>query len=401
MGFNWSKKDLSKANEKLEETPKKIQSKITNFFRKLYLSLRRITNHVGGISLGHFRSRDSIFWSIIYPCILIIIFGAIFGRSITPNFYTLDVLDWNDSSDSREFISYLDNLTNLEINVIEETVVIPSNWLSENNKPILLIIPALWDLHLQMELASNITVHYDASSTSARNILEIIEEAVIEFNLEILPIDIKFGVKIENYFVNELKFIDSFVPGIIIVSISTLALFTGLSYDLNEKQSGILYRLSTTPTKRFEWIISKQIWQLLLATIASSLCILFALIYDFNASSLKPMMILFVIFGTMTFSGLALILIRLISNPDGVMLISVLISIPQILLSGALLPLDTFPSFLRNVARIFPMFYLTEGMRFLMLDYTRIQFWQYFSISAAFAFLLFIIGILLTKWRKD
>jgi ABC-2 type transport system permease protein len=392
---------LSKADEKIEETPKKIQRKITNFFRELYLSLRRITNHVGGISLGHFRSRGSIFWSIIYPCILIIIFGAIFGRSIAPSYYTLDIYNEYNSPESREFITYLDNLTNLEINVIEESVIIPSNWMSENNKPILLVIPALWHINLHLEKTSNLTVYYDASSTSARNILEVIEEAVIEYNLKILPIEIKFGIKIENYFVNELKFIDSFVPGIIIVSISTLALFTGLSYDLNEKRTGILYRLSTTPTKRLEWIISKQIWQLLLAAMASSLCILFALIYDFSASSLKPMMILFVIFGTMTFSGFALILIRLVSNPDAVMLISVLISIPQILLSGALLPLDTFPSFLKNVARVFPMFYLTEGMRFLMLDYTRIQFWQYFSISAAFAILIFIIGILLTKWRKD
>ncbi len=392
---------MSKIDEKSKKETKKAQQKINNFFREFYLSLKRISNYVGGISLSHFRSRSSIFWSIIYPFILIIIFGAIFGRSITPNYYTLDVLDWNESSESEEFISYLDNLTDLEVNVIEETVINPAKWLNENNKPILLVIPSLWDLHLQLETSSNITVHFDPSSSSAQNILEIIEEAVIDFNLEILPIDIKFGIVIENYFVNELKFIDSFLPGIIIVSISTLSLFTGLSYDLNERKSGIFYRLTATPTKRFEWIISKQIWQLLLAIIASSLCILFALIYDFSVSSLKPMMILFVIFGTMTFSGLAMIIIRLVPNIEAVMLVSVLISIPQILLSGALLPLDTFPSFLKYVARIFPMFYLTEGMRYLMLDFTRLQFWQYFSISGGLAISIFIIGILLTKWRKD
>lgn len=392
---------MDKIDEKLRKEPKKAQQKRAKFFREFYLSLRRISNYVGGISLGHFRSRSSIFWSVIYPFILIIIFGAIFGRSITPSYYTLDVFDWNDSPESREFISYLNNLTDLEVNVIEESVVLPSRWLNENNKPILLVIPSLWDLQIQLEVPSNITVHYDPSSTSAQNILEIIEEAVIDFNLEISPVEIKFGLIIENYSVNELKFIDSFLPGIIIVSISTLSLFTGLSYDLNEKRSGILYRLTTTPTKRFEWIISKQIWQILLAIIASSLCILFALIYNFSATSLKPMMILFVVFGTMTFSGLAMIIIRLVSNTEAVMLVSVLISIPQILMSGALLPLDTFPSFLKYVARIFPMFYLTEGMRFLMLDYTRVQFWQYFSISGALAITIFLIGVLLTKWRKD
>ncbi|NHJ46768.1 MAG: ABC transporter permease [Asgard group archaeon] len=391
---------MSENDEKAVKVVNNRRTKIRQFFRSIYLSLRRITSYLGGISLGHFRSRSSIFWSIIYPAILIIVFGTIFGRSMDPH-YSLTVLDWSDSDESHDFIEFLDNLTNLEIEVIEEHVIIPENWLQDNSEEILLVIPSLWDTHLHLNQTSNMTVYYNPSSTSARNILEIIESAVIEKNLEILPIETKFDIIIENLKVNELSFIDAFVPGLIIVSITTISLFTGLSYDLEEKQSGILHRLATTPTSRFEWTLSKQLWQILLAIMASCLCILFALIYDFSASNLKPMMILFLIFGTMTFSGMSMILIRLIQNPDGVMFISVLITIPQIILSGTLIPLDTFPNLLKYVARIFPMFYLTEGMRFLMLDFTKVQFWTNFAVSGAFAIGFFVLGILLTKWRKE
>jgi ABC-2 type transport system permease protein len=391
---------LSSSDQETDKISTNKKEKIKHFFKIIYLSLRRITNYVGGISLGHFRSRSSIFWSIIYPVVLIIIFGAIFGRSISPT-YQLTVLDLNDSTDSEQFVTYLDNLSLLEIDVIHEMSVLPEVWMEENQVDLLLIIPTSWNETLQLNSTSNITVYYNPSSTNALSMLEMIEEAVVEKNLEVLPIVVKFDLLIENLSVNELRFIDSFVPGIIVVSISTISLFTGLSYDLEEMNRGIVYKLSTTLTTKIEWILSKHIWQIVLAIISSLLCILFALIYDFNASNLKPMMFLFVFFGTLTFSGLGMILIRLVKNPDGVMFVSLLITIPQILLGGSLIPLDTFPNYLKIIARVFPMFYFTEGIRMLMLDTIIQQFWFYLAIAGVFAITTFTLGIILTKWRKE
>ncbi len=368
--------------------------------KKIRSSLRRITNQVKGISLRHFRSPSSIFWSVVYPIILILLFGSMFGRSIDTS-YNLDVLDWDDSKESNDFIQYLGNLTSLTINIIEEQVIIPENWLKENNKDILLVIPFNWGNRLSLNLTSNLTVYSDPSSSTAKAILVIIEEAVTELNFDLLNLETRFGFLVESYYIEELSFIDSFVPGIIMISVTTIALFTGLSYDLEEKHSGILLKLATTPTMKFEWILSKQIWQVILTLIASTLTILFALIFDFTATSLHPMMIVFVIYGTMTFTGIAMILVRIITNPDGVILASVLLTIPQIFLSGALFPLDTLPQFLQYIGRIFPLFYLTEGIRALMLDYTKTQFWLYFSISTILAFGLFILGILVTNWKKE
>ncbi|MBK5114801.1 MAG: ABC transporter permease [Candidatus Heimdallarchaeota archaeon] len=375
-----------------------------NRFKKILFfiasSFRRISNQVGGISLKYFRSPTSIFWSIVYPVILILLFGAMFGRTIDTN-YTLDVYDLDKSAESEIFIATLSELPGLTINEIEEEIDLVDDWLSEKNKVILLEIPETYGLRIGLNLTSSLTVYYDPSSATAKIILEIIEEVVSMENIYHLEIDVKYDLLLENLYTNELSFIDSLVPGIIMITISTIALFTSLSYDLEEKRSGILQKLATTPANKFEWIVSKQIWQIFIAILAGLLTVLFALIYSFNVASLHPLMLVYIIFGTMTFSGIAMILVRIITNPDGVIIASVLITIPQILLSGALVPLDSFPELLQFISRIFPLYYLTEGMRFLMLEAASILWWRFFLISAAMAIGFFTLGIFATNWKRD
>ncbi|MCK5159217.1 MAG: hypothetical protein KAR08_08670, partial [Candidatus Heimdallarchaeota archaeon] len=112
-----------------------------NRFKKTMLnigsSLRRISNQTGGISIKYFRSPSSIFWSIVYPVILILLFGAMFGRTID-TYYSLDVYDLDKSTESEKLITALSDLPGLTINEIEEEIDLVDDWLNEKNKVILL-----------------------------------------------------------------------------------------------------------------------------------------------------------------------------------------------------------------------------------------------------------------------
>ena len=236
--------------------------KVKQFFQPLSHSLRRIANQIGGLSLGFFRSPGLIFLAIVLPIILTLLFGAIFGRTVDPN-YQLDILDKDDSNESSDFINYLGNNTALTIRVLEETNIVPNEWLKENNRIILLVIPLNWGAYINNSFQTDLTVYYDHSSSSAKTILKIVEEAVIELNFDLLAVDNVLGVRTDNLYLNELTFIDSLVPGVIMISVSTIALITSLSYDLNEKQSGILRKFVTTPVFKFEWVLAKQFWQVI------------------------------------------------------------------------------------------------------------------------------------------
>ncbi|MHA1124244.1 MAG: ABC transporter permease [Candidatus Heimdallarchaeota archaeon] len=393
---------MSKRKERSKSSLKRsgIGRKIKYFFIGIGKSTRRIANQVGGISLGYVRSPSALFWTVVFPITLILLFGAIFGRSIDTT-YELYVYDQDNSEESSEFSSYLDKTTSLKVEVINDTELVPLDWVIENNKIILLVIPINWGFQINHTDNVVLTVYYDPSSSAAQSILQIIEEAVAAKNLQLLEVEEDFGLEIENFYVRDLTFLDAFVPGVIMISVTTISMIIGLSYDIEEKRSGIKRKFATTPVFRFEWIFAKQIWQIFIALLVSTLTVLFALIYDFNATSLHPLMLVFVIFGSLTFSGVAMVLVRIIRNPEGVMAASMLFLIPNVLLSGALIPFDTLPLILQYVARATPLYYLTEGMRLLMLDYTREQFWLIFFIAGTIAVGLFTLGILVTKWRDE
>jgi ABC-2 type transport system permease protein len=331
---------------------------------------------------------------------LILLFGAIFGGSIDTT-YELYVYDQDNSTESAEFSSFLDDTTSLVVEVINDTNLVPTDWLVENNKIILLVIPINWGFQINHTEDVLLTVYYDPSSSAAQSILQIIEEAVATKNFQLLAIEKDFGLEIENFYVRDLSYLDAFVPGIIMLSVTTIALIIGLGYDIEERRSGIKSKFITTPVFRFEWIFAKQVWQIFIALLVSTLTVLFALIFDFQATSLHPLMLVFIIFGSLTFSGIAMILVRMIRNPEGVMVASVLFIIPNILLSGVLIPFDTLPLVLQYTARASPLYYLTEGMRLLMLEYTREQFWLVFFIAGTIAVGLFTLGLLVTKWREE
>jgi len=379
--------------------PSKFVRKVKALVHAIYLSMRRVLALVGGRSLRYFRSPNVIFWSVLYPIVIVLIFGGIFGRA---GFQTLnlDVADQDHSVHSEHFIGLLKNTSTLKINEVTESIVSPEDWLKDNNRFILLIIPPTWGVKLSLNLTANLTIYYDPSSYSAKTIIDIVNEVVMDYNIAIMPIEIKFGMDVEYNYVENLSYINALVPGIIMIAISTIAIFTSVSYDLEEKENNFLRKLATTPVTRFELILSRQIWQLLLVLIASTLVVLFALIFGFSVSSLHPLMLLFLLLGTLTFSGIGFILVRLIPNPDGLMIVSFLFIIPQIILSGAIIPLLDFPEFLRIIARIFPLYYLTEGMRYVMLGVYSGPLWLHFSLSLAFAVIFQILGILAIKWRE-
>ncbi|MEA2071287.1 MAG: ABC transporter permease [Asgard group archaeon] len=391
-------------NKTIKERFHFLISIIINFllrvFRASWSSLRRIFTQVGGIFLDYYRSPSTIIWTLILPIIFVLLFGAIFGESVN-TVYTLPVLDADQSQESIDFCSLIANSTTLDINRITDSTIEPENWMNRHNKVVFLKIPENWGNNVSSQINASLVLYVDPSSATAQTVQEIIKEVIAEYNFRILNIESNFGLLRENFFIKDLSYIDTLVPGIILVTISTSILITGLSYDIQEKNSGILKKFATTPIFRFEWITAKQLWHLMFSVLIGVLATLFALIFNFSISSYHPLMIVIVIFASFTFTGISMILVKLISNPDGVMLASVIITVPQIFLSGAIIPLDTLPIFLQVIARLFPMFYLSEAVHFLMLDYLPNQFWLYFSINAVLAIGLFIIGIFTTNWRED
>jgi ABC-2 type transport system permease protein len=77
------------------------------------------------------------------------------------------------------------------------------------------------------------------------------------------------------------------------------------------------------------------------------------------------------------------------------------IMFPMMFLSGSFFPLEMMPGFLQTFARILPLYYVNEGLRASMVVVDNITALRYSAIIGIFATVVFVLGILTTKWEED
>jgi len=58
------------------------------------------------------------------------------------------------------------------------------------------------------------------------------------------------------------------------------------------------------------------------------------------------------------------------------------------------------PGFLQTVARMLPLYYVNEGLRASMVFVDNMTALRYSAIIGAFAAVVFVLGILATKWEE-
>ena len=66
------------------------------------------------------------------------------------------------------------------------------------------------------------------------------------------------------------RFIEFFVPGIIVMSVMTASLSGAVHVNAELRQIGVIRKLSTTPITRTDWILSNILYQFILAVISTT-----------------------------------------------------------------------------------------------------------------------------------
>jgi len=199
-----------------------------------------------------------------------------------------------------------------------------------------------------------------------------------------------------------LDYIDFYVPGIIMVTISTSGMMGLVSISTSERLSGYTFKLAATPIKKWEWATGHLLWQAIMGIIVAILTILTGWIaFDFNMKTIHPMIIPILIFGSMTFGGLALIIARFVKRPEAAMAATMSFVFPQMFLAGALFPLESLPNYMQIIAQAFPLYYISKALRSIMLESTFNNVWMPFGVTIAMGIVFFVIGSIITVWRKE
>ncbi len=406
------------------------------------------------------RSRSGLFFSIMFPVLLLLVFGAIFGGTGGGGASTLFVQNLDRKPDgtttqlSSAFIGALNSTNTFDIKDVPVDVD-PKAWARDNLGPLggnirIVVISEGFEgdvingtLKVKVGITYNVldetyqyfmadpnlnetmrtayeqglaqmqqyytslpdtrtslTLAFDASDQSASVIKGIVINVANAFNYQIIGATNVIDFQEESVTSNRFGAVDYYLPGIIAAFIMTNGIIALTSNTTEFKRRGIIKRLSITPLTKFDWTVGNILSQTLLSLMLTAIMIVVGWVV-FNIRAIPDALTVLLIFlGSVMFSGFGMVLGGLVKDVEAASALGNAIAFPMMFLSGTYFPMEFMPSYLQSIARVLPLTYFSDGLRYaLIYRYTQGVLVN-MAVVAALAAVFIILGSVVTRWKE-
>jgi ABC-2 type transport system permease protein len=370
-------------------------------------SVRRIAADLRIFGRGYLRNLVGLFFGLIFPVILILIFGAIFsgGSSGTFTVYVQnrDVGPFSPplfNDVATPFIGALNstNITSVQLVDASENF---TQYLAARSAADGIIIPANFSLNYWTANHVNLILYGNPSQTSSTIVSGIVNGIVNQFNLNRFNGTSIIGISQTTVSAQVTKYIDFLIPGLIGFSILVSPMFSLVNISSEYKKLKLFKQLSLTPLTKFEWLISKVLFYIILSSV-SFLLMVGVGIAAFDAHVvLSPWLIPFMLLGPMLFCSLGMLVGTVSKSVETASVVGQVITFPMMFLSGTFFPISIMPEYLKNLAHVLPLFYIIDGLNGVMVYGNYVQAGVDLAVVLAIAIVLFVAAAKLFKWRED
>ena len=197
-----------------------------------------------------------------------------------------------------------------------------------------------------------------------------------------------------------LPYIDFIMPGVLVQSSATLAIFFGLII-IWERESGILKKLVASPAPQFAVVIGRSMAAGTRALFQAAFIIPFAMLIGVKVI-LNPFYLaaaLIILFAASSgFAAISIMLASILKSRERFMGLGQVIILPMFFGSSALYPLESMPPLLRSFASVNPMTYVVEATRALLItgDLSRLST----DCAAILVFDVILFGLAAWSFKK-
>ncbi len=353
-----------------------------------------------------YRSKATLFWTLMFPILLILMFGAIFS-GVGEAEYELVIVDYDNSDMSESFIKILNDTEVLETNikVVKEENIL--SYIKDKGIKRLIVIPkgfeqSIGASYVDENVTTSIKFYFDQSEQQTNSIVRsVILAVVIELNQNISGGRDIIEIEDIETISGEFEFIDFFLPGMIGFTIMQTCIYGSLERNTKFRKDGILRKLLTMPITRTEWILSKMLFQLFLSFVSAFLIIVIGiLVFGLNIH-ISILMFVLIIATSFLFTGMGMVIGRFVKDEESAGMAGGAVTFPMMFLAGTFFPLEQMPEFLQTIAKILPLYYVNEGFRNAMIYLKSDDAIFHSVVVLIFAVVFFLAGLVLTKWKED
>ncbi|HMN32242.1 MAG: ABC transporter permease [Chitinophagaceae bacterium] len=202
----------------------------------------------------------------------------------------------------------------------------------------------------------------------------------------------------------EYKYMDFFLPGILGFSILSAGIFGTAFVFFSLRQTLVLKRFFTTPVKRIHIILSECFSRLIWQVVSTAIIILIGY-YAFgftlvNGVSTFIQMLILSTIGLILFLGMGFIVSSVAKNESLIPPLANMITLPQLLLSGVFMSVNSFPSWLQPFCNMLPLTQFNNAMRKIAFEGVPLfACWKELLILSIWGILVYSIAVKVFKWE--
>lgn len=348
---------------------------------------------------GYIRSREGVFFALIFPVILIVLFGAIFSGSSGPSTVYVQNQDGTTPVTSG-FITAL-NSTNAIILVPVSPAVNFSQYLVSHSAVDGIVIPKGFSAEFEAGTSVNVTVYGDPASTTSAEVSGITSEVVNAFNLQRAHGTDVLGIQQETVKSSSYKYIDFLVPGLVGFSVLTSPMFALVNISSQYKRDKIFKQLSLTPLTKTEWLLSKVLWYIGLTVVSFFLMTLTGTALFGASVGFSLGVVPFLVLGPFMFVSLGMLVGTVSTSVESAAVVGNLVTFPMMFLSGTFFPVQSMPQYLQNFAHILPLFYVIDGLNNVMVYGNYGPAFVDLGVLVVISLVFFALAVRFFKWRED
>ncbi len=358
-------------------------------------------------SRGYLRNRFGLFFGLIFPVILILIFGAIFSSNsalITVYTQNNDVGPFANPqmNIAAQFLAALNQSSTIRVITVSSTQDF-SNYLKAHSASDGIVIPENFSADYLAGQPVNVTVYGNPTSSTSGIVGGTVNGVINYFNLNYyqrnaVPI---VGVTSTTVNLHQTKYIDFLIPGLIGFAILVSPMFSLVNISSDYKKTKLFKQLSLTPLTKYEWLASKILWYIVLTVISFVLMVIVGTaVYGANIT-LTPWLIPFLIIGPTLFASLGMLVGTVTKNPETAGVIGNIVTFPMMFLSGTFFPISIMPQYLQTIAHVLPLFYVIEGLNNVMVYSNYFGAVIDLAVVAVITVVIFAAAVRIFKWRED
>jgi ABC-2 type transport system permease protein len=359
---------------------------------------------------GYFRNWIGLFFGIIFPVIIIALFGMIFSGG------TGTVTVYVQNQDTGPFATpqmdvatqFVQALNGTNVNAtwpVNVQLVDPSEnftkYLADHSASDGIIIPANFSLDYISGASVSLTLYGNPAQSSSAIVSGTLTAIVNQFNLLYYGGTSIIGVTQTTVNTGQTKYIDFLVPGLIGFSILVSPMFSMVNITSEYKKTKLFKQLSLTPLRKMEWLASKVIWYIILSAISFVLLVAVGVLLFDAHMTLTLWLIPFLVLGPMLFSSMGMLVGTVTKSVESASVLGNIITFPMMFLSGTFFPISTMPQYLQTFAHVLPLYYIVEGLNNVMVfgNYTGALI--DIVVTLAITVVVFVAAAKVFKWRED